>query len=129
MKSTSSAIIIAAVILGGALMFSSGGSSQTGGSAQASNVSIVNGKQIVEVSVKGGYHPQRSVAKSGIPTILRFTTNGTYDCSSSIRIPSLGIGRSLPASGSTDIDLGSPQTGTLQGTCGMGMYSFEVDFT
>ncbi len=130
MKSTVIAIIVAAAIIGGAIIFTSkGNSSQVADtSTNANNVSIVDGKQIVEVSAKGGYHPKNSIAKGGIPTVLRFTTNGTFDCSSSVRIPSMGISKNLPPAGSTDIDLGSPQVATLQGVCGMGMYSFQIDF-
>jgi plastocyanin domain-containing protein len=92
------------------------------------NVSVVDGKQIIEITAKGGYQPRKSVAKAGIPTVIRFNTSGTFDCSSSIRIPSLGISKILPQTGSTDIDIGSPTVATLKGTCGMGMYPFEVDF-
>lgn len=92
------------------------------------NVSILDGKQIVEIKAKGGYLPVRSVAKAGIPTILRVNTNGTFDCSSSIRIPSMDISRNLPMSGITDIDIGIQPVGFFHGTCGMGMYPFEIDF-
>lgn len=92
------------------------------------NVSIVDGVQIVEILAKGGYFPEKSVAKAGIPTILRLKTNGTFDCSSIVRIPSLNITKNLPPSGSLDVDLGSPTAGVMQGTCGMGMYPYEIDF-
>ncbi|MEI7689024.1 MAG: cupredoxin domain-containing protein [Candidatus Nomurabacteria bacterium] len=84
--------------------------------------------QIIEIQAKGGYTPRKSIAKAGVPTILRFNTNGTFDCSSSVRIPSMNIFKSLPQSGTTDIDLGTQKTGVLQGMCGMGMYPFEIDF-
>lgn len=90
------------------------------------NVTVVNGQQIVEINVKGGYQPQTSEAKAGLPTTLRFKTNSTFDCSSIIRIPSLGISKTLPSTGTTDIAVGSLAAGTLQGTCGMGMYRFTV---
>lgn len=96
--------------------------------ANANNVSIVDGTQIIEISAKGGYQPRKSIAKAGIPTIIRFDTKGTFDCSSSVRIPSMNISKSLPQTGSTDIDIGTQQVATLQGTCGMGMYPFEVEF-
>ena len=129
MKSNVIAIIVAAVIIGGAILLSSkGASTSAADSAQANNVTIVDGKQIIDVSVKGGYHPKNSVAKAGIPTVLRFNTNGTFDCSSGVRIPSMGISKNLPSSGTTEIDLGSPAIATLQGVCVMGMYSFQVDF-
>ncbi len=89
---------------------------------------VNNSSQVIEITAKGGYTPRVSVAKAGIHTILRINTNGTFDCSSSVRIPSMNIFKSLPPSGVTDIDLGTPQKGTLNGSCGMGMYPFEIEF-
>lgn len=97
-------------------------------SPEAANVSIVNGVQVVNLQAKGGYQPRFSTAKAGVPTIIRFATSGTFDCSSAVRIPSMNISKNLPATGTTDIDLGSPRIGTLQGTCGMGMYPFSITF-
>ena len=94
----------------------------------ANNVSIVDGKQIIEIRAKGGYQPRKSIAKAGMLTILRFNTNSTFDCSSFIRIPSLNISKALPQTGSTDVDIGVSKVGELNGACGMGMYPFEVDF-
>ncbi|MBU6214548.1 cupredoxin domain-containing protein [Patescibacteria group bacterium] len=130
MKSTTISIVFAGLLIAGAIFYT--GASSTPGSSGtpvANNVSVVNGTQIVEISVRGGYHPQRSQAKAGIPTVLRFETNGSFDCSSSVRIPSLGIAQSLPSSGNTDISAGTPSAGVLRGTCGMGMYSFEIGFS
>jgi len=127
MKSTVISIIAAAVLIGGAIVLS-GGSNGTGQVANANNVTVVDGKQIIEITAKGGYQPRKSVAKAGVPTILRFNTNGTFDCSASVRIPSMNISQSLPQTGSTDIDIGSPKVALLQGTCGMGMNPFEVEF-
>lgn len=127
MKTTVISVIVAVVLIGGSFFFTRGGK-LTEQVVDANNVSIVDGKQIVEISAKGGYHPRVSVAKAGIPTIIRFNTNGTFDCSSSVRIPSMNISKSLPQTGTTDIDIGSQEVATLQGTCGMGMYPFEVEF-
>jgi plastocyanin domain-containing protein len=107
---------------------SNGNSTGTTQEATVNNVSIVDGKQIIEINAKGGYTPRKSIAKAGIPTVLRFNTNGTFDCSSSVRIPSMNIFKSLPQSGSTDIDLNTQPAGTLNGSCGMGMYPFEITF-
>ena len=127
MKSTIISILIAACIVGVTVLWVRGGGSGAG-APHANNVSIADGKQIVEIRAKGGYEPGVSVAKAGMPTILRLSTNGTFDCSASVRIPSMDITKSLPQSGTTDIDLGLAPFGVLQGTCGMGMYPFEVDF-
>ncbi len=129
MKFTLVSILIAGVFIGGAVLLSRGnGGVQTDTSVPINNVSMVDGKQIIEIRAKGGYQPAKSVARSGVPTILRFNTSGTFDCSSSVRISSLGVSKLLPQTGTTDIDLGVPKAGVLQGTCGMGMYPFEVAF-
>jgi plastocyanin domain-containing protein len=127
MKATTVSIIVAVALIGGAFMLTKSGNG-TQQVVNANNVTVIDGIQIIEISAKGGYQPRKSTAKAGIPTILRFSTNGTFDCSSSIRIPSMNISKMLPQTGSTDINIGNPQVVTLQGTCGMGMYQFEIDF-
>jgi plastocyanin domain-containing protein len=92
------------------------------------NVTVVEGVQIVELEAKGGYSPQKSIAKSGLPTLIRFKTSGTFDCSSSVRIPSLNINKFLPQTGITEIDIGVQPVGVFDGFCSMGMYPFEIDF-
>jgi len=130
MKGIISAVVIASVFIGGALILTrNNGASDTAVELEVvNNVNVVDGVQIVEVTARGGYQPRRSVAKSGIPTVIRFNTKGTFDCSLSVRIPSMNISTFLPQTGSTDIDVGSGQAGTLQGSCGMGMYPFSVEF-
>ena len=129
MKSSTIAILGAVILVGGASLLSSRGSATTlDAGVPVHNVTINNGIQIITVSAMGGYSPKKSVAKAGIPTVLRFNTHGTFDCSSTVHIPSMGISKNLPSSGATEVDLGSPKVATLQGVCGMGMYSFEIDF-
>lgn len=96
--------------------------------APVENVSMVDGEQIIEIRAKGGYLPRNSIAKAGVPTVLRFDSRGTFDCSASVRIPSMKINKSLDFSGSTDIPLGTQKPGILKGTCSMGMYSFKINF-
>ena len=127
MKATITAVIIAAVFIGGAIFLIPSSSSSTS-SPSVNNVNIVDGKQVIEIRARGGYQPQKSVAKAGMATIVRFNTNGTFDCSASVRFPSLGISKFLPQTGNTDIDIGTSTPGVLRGNCGMGMYPFEIDF-
>ena len=65
MKSTGISIVIAGALIGGAILYTGVRSSGTT-DAPANNVSVVDGKQIVEISVKGGYRPQKSAAKAGV---------------------------------------------------------------
>jgi len=129
MKTTSIAIIVAGLIIAGVIILvNKSGASSSVNQVNANNVSIVDGKQIIKIQARGGYQPSRSVAKAGIPTVIEFNTKGSFDCSSSVRIPSLNIFKLLPQTGTTNIDLGSPETSTLLGSCGMGMYRFEIEF-
>ena len=127
MKTTISSIIIGVGLIGGAMILSNQPVGNDG-APSIDNVSIVDGKQIIDLRAKGGYEPRRTIAKAGLPTILRLDTKGTFDCSSAVRIPSLNISRNLPPSGTTEIDLGTPKVAILEGTCSMGMYPFEIDF-
>jgi plastocyanin domain-containing protein len=125
MKGTVISIVIAVGLIVGAVLLSKNAVPEV---ATATTVSIVDGKQIIEIHAKGGYQPRKIAAQSNIPTILRFDTSGTFDCSASVRIPSMDITQNLPASGSVDIPIGTQSTSTLQGTCAMGMYPFEINF-
>lgn len=118
---------MAIVLIGGAFMLTKN-ANDTEQVTNINNVSIIDGKQIIEINARGGYQPRKSIAKVGIPTIIRFNTEGTFDCSSVVRIPSMNISKSLPQTGVIDIDIGINKLGTLQGSCGMGMYPFEVEF-
>ncbi len=123
-----STILAIGLIVAG-IIVSQGGAPSTGSLPQGSNVSIVGGKQVVEISAKGGYSPKVSVAKADTPTILRVITRGTFDCSSILVIPSLNYSARLPPTGEKDIEIPPQQAGTiLRASCGMGMYNFQIQF-
>lgn len=125
-------IIFAAVAVGSAVFMFSQRTPKTTRyevAGQNANVSQENGKQVVVIKAKGGYAPQQTVAKAGVPTIIRVQTSGTFDCSSALRIPSLNYSKLLPATGTTDIEVPAQAAGsTLKAICSMGMYNFSVDF-
>lgn len=94
-----------------------------------SNVAVENGVQVIDLTAKGGYTPRSTTASADTPTILRVATNGTFDCSSALTIPSLNYAQNLPPSGTTDITIPPQPAGTkLKGMCSMGMYRFEIAF-
>lgn len=133
-KTTS--IIIAILILGGAYWFVRDPSPQTttttskpATSQAIESAQIKDGVQYVTITARAGYSPRMSIAKAGIPTKLVMKTDGTYDCSSSLVIKSLNYRNILPNTGETEIAVGTPKAGdVLQGVCGMGMYSFTINF-
>lgn len=121
-------MLIAVLALGGYIVsnLSDQEAGPAGTSVSGDNVSVIDGTQIITLSAKGGYQPKRSVAVAGLPTILRVNTNGTFDCSSALRIPSLKVSENLPMNGTTDIKLGTLSAGIIPGNCSMGMYPFEI---
>ena len=122
-------ILGAVLLLGGAFLTTKGGDNASSSFNVGENVTISNGQQIIALTAKGGFFPAMSTAEAGVPTLLRVSTNGTFDCSSSISIPSLGYRGNLPPSGTTDIEIPAQGAGTtLNGTCSMGMYNFTIAF-
>ncbi len=142
-KTIITSIIIAVIIIGGSMIFSSPKSenqpviipdnntstSTTSVNINTSNnITIENGVQIIELKTKGGYSPRKSVAQAGLPTIIRFKTTSTFDCSLSLRIPSINYSQILPQTGQTDVSIGTSTLGIFRGSCSMGMYPFEINF-
>jgi plastocyanin domain-containing protein len=125
MNKIASIIITLGLVVAIGIMFVGGGKN----SESVQNVEIRDGVQYITINAKGGYFPRESVARAGVPTKLIVETDGTYDCSASLVVRSAGFQKLLPQTGETEIDIGIPKAGVpLQGVCGMGMYSFNVDF-
>jgi len=122
-------IVLGVVIVGWMVWLGSGKSaSETPLPAVAATLSA-DGTQLIDITAKGGYAPRVVEAKAGVPTVLRVATSGTFDCSSSIVIPKLGYQKFLKPTGTEDISISAEQAqGNLQGTCSMGMYSFQIKF-
>ncbi len=132
MNKTGSIILTLALVVGIGIVFIGGSKNNTGSTStqSAQNVEIKDGVQYITIDAKAGYSPKVSTAKAGIPTKLVVKTNGTYDCSASLVIRSLGYQKILPQTGEDTIDIGTPTAGQpLQGVCGMGMYNFLINFS
>lgn len=121
--------IIFALCLYIGFLFYQGNKNVTKEDTLGKNVSTENGEQILEVTAKGGYSPAIVNAKSNAVTTLRIKTENTFDCSSSLVIPKLGIRKNLPANGITDINIPPQEKGTtIAAACSMGMYRFNINF-
>jgi plastocyanin domain-containing protein len=129
-KLTIIAFAITAVLIGWAFWVVSASPSPDATTGQAPTAVVnADGTQVIDITAKGGYSPRIVTAKAGIPTILRVTTNGTFDCSASIVIPKLSYQKFMQPTGTTDIPIPAEQAqGTLQGLCAMGMYNFQIKF-
>ena len=92
------------------------------------NVEIKDDIQYVTINGKGGYFPNITKVESGLPTKLVIKTKGTYDCSAALVISDVNFQKTLAPTGEEVVDLGILEPGqVMQGTCGMGMYSFKVE--
>jgi plastocyanin domain-containing protein len=123
-------LVVMVLAVGGIFMLLRKGGSNTPVSPTGqSNVSVVDGKQTIEIRAKGGYAPRVTVAKANMPTVINIQTNGTFDCSSALTVPAIRFRTMLPSSGVTPIEIPPQQPGTtIKGVCSMGMYNFSVNF-
>ena len=122
-------LAVSAVLIGWAFWFTSLKPSAEDLGAAAPSAVTVDGKQFIDITAKGGYSPRIVTAKAGVPTVLRVSTDGTFDCSASIVVPKLSYQKILQPTGTEDIEIRAEQAqGTLQGLCGMGMYNFQIQF-
>lgn len=93
--------------------------SHTASTKDIQNVEVKDGVQYVTINAKAGYSPRISNAKADIPTKLIVKTKGTFDCSISLVIRSIGFQKILDQTGEEIIDIGIPKAGEpLQGVCG-----------
>ncbi len=129
-KAIIGSLVVTVLALGGIVTLSrSGGPNSVPSSEEASNVYMEDGKQIINITAKGGYSPRNVMAKANVPTVIRMITNGTFDCSSALNVPAVGFRGNLPPSGTTPIEVPPQKSGaTIDGVCAMGMYSFAVNF-
>lgn len=124
-----SLVVMVLAIAGIFMLLRGGGSNTPASSTGQMNVSVIDGKQVIEIKAKGGYAPRVTVAKANMPTVINVQTSGTFDCSSALTVPAIGFRTMLPSSGVTPIEIPPQQPGTtIKGVCSMGMYSFAVNF-
>ena len=117
-------LIAGTILIGGSLWYSSLPKDNLPDTAK-----ITDGKQIIEILVRGGYIPNSIKAKAGVETIIKFRTENTFDCSAALVIPKLNYEKMLKSTGIEEV-LITPEraTGTITGSCGMGMYGFKIAF-
>ncbi len=127
-KNTVISLVVSVILVGGMFYFVTNRPASTGeNGASSSNTEIRDGIQYVTIKAKGGYSPRLSTITGGLPTKLIVKTDGTYDCSASLVVRSVGFQKILSPTGEEIIDLGILKSGEkVQGVCGMGMYSFQI---
>lgn len=86
------------------------------------------GIQHVLIEVKPrSYSPSRVQVRAGVPTKLTLRTKGNRDCTRGFVIPAMNLERTLPETGDTEIDLGTPAAGRIDYVCSVGMYRGMIE--
>lgn len=79
------------------------------------------GAQEVDITVKGGYTPDRIVVERGRPVRLNFFRDETSECSETVVFGDFGIVQDLPAHQTTTVELTPEKPGEYGFACGMNM--------
>jgi hypothetical protein len=85
-----------------------------------------NGYQVVDVTVRAGYHPAAIVARAGLPLRLVFRRDDDDACSERVVLSAPRLDRRLAPTGTTTIDLPAQPSGEIRFTCGMGRYRGHI---
>ena len=91
------------------------------------NVKLENGYQVIRMKVNSsGYQPNLFTIKKNIP--VRWLINGedVYGCQGYFVVPSLGIQENLKP-GENKIEFTPRETGTINFSCGMGMFRGQIE--
>ena len=79
------------------------------------------GVQEIDITVRGGYAPDRVVVRAGSPVRLNFYRDETSSCSESVVFADFQIARQLPAFKKTAVEFTPERPGEFTWTCGMSM--------
>lgn len=98
------------------------------GVVKLTDVSSSSPGEITVNVTNSGYSPALFLAHANEMLRINLVTNNTFGCSRAFVIPSLGIEKILPTTGTETIDLPAQPVGTLRFSCSMGMYRGEIQF-
>ena len=87
-----------------------------------------SGRQVVEVTVHGGYRPGAIQARAGVPLRVVFRREDDDACSERVVFSAPRLDRHLAPTGLTTVDLPAQPAGEVRFTCGMGRYRGRIDF-
>jgi Cu+-exporting ATPase len=88
---------------------------------KATHASVQGGRQVVDITVKGGYSPNLVRIEAGTPVRLRFDRQENSDCTARVVFPDFRKSASLAAFGTTTLDLQVDEPGEYSWACGMNM--------
>jgi len=91
------------------------------GPREARGAELRDGRQEVEIAVKGGYSPNLIRVREGLPLRLVFDRQETGDCTARVVFPDFGVTRSLAPFARTSVELTPDRSGEFGFACGMNM--------
>jgi len=91
------------------------------GPREARGAELRDGRQEVEIAVKGGYSPNLIRVREGVPLRLVFDRQETGDCTSRVVFPDFGVTGSLAPFARTSVEFTPDRSGEFGFACGMNM--------
>jgi Cu+-exporting ATPase len=88
---------------------------------KAHTAQLTDGVQRVEVTVRGGYHPDVIRVRQGLPVEVVFDRQESGDCTSRVVFGDFALSAALPAFERTTVRLVPAQAGSFGFACGMNM--------
>jgi hypothetical protein len=85
------------------------------------------GRQVVEITVRGGYRPGAIRARAGMPLRIVFRREDDDICSERVVFSAPKLDRRLAPAGITTVDLPAQPAGEIRFTCGMGRYRGRIE--
>ena len=82
--------------------------------------------QTINITVSGGYSPNRVMLLRGVPAKLIFTRKDASSCFDEVVLPDFGVQAKLPINQDYEIDIQPDAAGNYHYTCGMHMFSGEI---
>ena len=79
------------------------------------------GVQEIDITVRGGYTPDRVTVRAGSPVRLNFYRDDPSSCAESVVFGDFGISRQLPLHAKTAVEFTPRERGEFTWTCGMSM--------
>ena len=83
-------------------------------------------KQVVEISVDGGYTPNIVELQRGVPAELIFTRKDRSSCFEEVVLPDFGVSTHLPINTPYTISIQPDISGKFTYACGMNMFFGKV---
>ena len=126
------AVLFVGLLVGGVMWYQNENDSSRGetiNGSQTSNVSIVDGKQQIVITAQQWYRPRTTIAKANMPTEIKIQGKNAYGCEAAVRIPQVNYSKIIDPTWSDIVQIPEQKPwDTIYGSCGMGMYSFQITF-